>query len=126
MNPKRILVIDDERHMQRLIQFNLEKIGCQVQTAGSGDAALALLRQSPVDLVLVDLVMPGMDGFAIVRAIRADDQLRHLPVIMLTSRGQADTRSTAADLGISAFLTKPFSPIELVNEAGKLLTRASA
>jgi CheY-like chemotaxis protein len=121
MSAKRILVVDDERHMQRLIQFNLEKLDCTVQTAGSGTAALESLRSQPVDLLLVDLVMEEMDGFSIVRAVRELPHGKHLPVIMLTSRGQADTRQMAAELGIAAFLTKPFSPIELVNQARKLL-----
>jgi CheY-like chemotaxis protein len=121
MNAKRILVVDDERHMQRLIQFNLEKLGCTVQTTGSGEAALGLLQETPFDLLLIDLVMPGLDGFATVRALRAIPALQPLPVIMLTSRGQAETRATAAELGITVFLTKPFSPLELVNEARHLL-----
>jgi len=122
MNTKRILVVDDERHMQRLLQFNLEKAGCSVETAGSGEAALEILQKNPADLLLIDLVMPGLDGFATVRALRSRPEGRDIPVIMLTSRGQDDARSHASDLGISVFLTKPFSPIELVMEAKKLLS----
>ena len=121
MNPKRILVVDDERHMQRLLQFNLEKTGCLVDTAGSGEAALAIFDSKPVDLMLVDLVMEGMDGFATVREVRKRPAGQDIPVIMLTSRGQTTTRELAADLGIAVFLTKPFSPIELVAEAKRLL-----
>ena len=121
MNTKRILVVDDERHMQRLLQFNLQKTGCTVETAGSGAAALEIIDQNPIDLLLIDLVMPGMDGFATVREFRLRPNCREIPVIMLTSRGQADTREQAAELGITTFLTKPFSPIELVTEAKRLL-----
>ena len=121
MNPKRILVVDDERHMQRLLQFNLEKTGCVVETAGSGEAALEIFDQKSVDLVLIDLVMQTMDGFATVRELRKRPGGRDIPIIMLTSRGQTDTREHAADLGIAVFLTKPFSPIELVAEAKRLL-----
>ena len=121
MNSKRILVVDDERHMQRLLQFNLEKTGCAVETAGSGPAALAIIDSKPIDLLLIDLVMEGMDGFATVRELRKRDHGGDIPVIMLTARGQADTCHEASELGIAAFLTKPFSPIELVAEARKLL-----
>lgn len=121
MTPKRILVIDDERHMQRLLQFNLEKTGCIVDAAGSGEAALKLFANKPADLVLIDLVMETMDGFDTVRELRKCPGGGDVPIIMLTSRGQTDTREHAADLGIAAFLTKPFSPIELVAEARKLL-----
>ena len=122
MKSKRILVVDDERHMRRLLQFNLEKIGCTVETAGSGEEALAMLEKNPANLLLIDLVMPGLDGFATVRELRTRPGGADIPVIMLTSRGQDDTRINATDHGISVFLTKPFSPIELVMEAKKLLS----
>lgn len=121
MNQKQILVVDDERHMQRLLQFNLEKTGCKVHTAGSGEDALAFIQKNTVDLVLIDLVMPGMDGFETVGKLRGVPGGENIPVIMLTSRGQAATREQAGDLGVSVFLTKPFSPMELVTEAKKLL-----
>jgi len=121
MEKKRILVVDDERHMQRLLQFSLEKTGCIVETAGSGAEAIEKLRKNPPDLLLIDLVMPGMDGFATVRELRSFTGLTDLPVIMLTSRGQGDVREEAAELGIVSFLTKPFSPIELMGEARRIL-----
>ena len=118
---KQILVVDDERHMQRLLQFNLEKAGCLVDTAGSGEAALEIFDRKQIDLVLVDLVMQSMDGFETVRELRKRPHGRDIPIIMLTSRGQSDTREHAHDLGIAVFLTKPFSPIDLVAQAKKLL-----
>jgi len=121
MKQKRILVIDDERHMQMLLKFNLNKTGCIVDTAGGCDEALLKIGDTPPDLVLVDLVMPGMDGFATVRELRKLPGCGETPVIMLTSRGQVDAREQASNLGISVFLTKPFSPMELTREAGRLL-----
>ena len=121
MKSKRILVVDDERHMQMLLKFNLQKTGCIVDTAGGGVAALALIGENPPDLILVDLVMPEMDGFETVRELRKLPGCGETPVIMLTSRGQVDAREQAAHLGISVFLTKPFSPMELTKEAGRLL-----
>jgi CheY-like chemotaxis protein len=121
MEQKQILVVDDERHMQRLLQFNLEKTGCKVHTAGSGEEAVTFIEKNAVDLVLIDLVMAGMDGFETVGKMRLLPGCGNIPVIMLTSRGQAATRERADGLGVSAFLTKPFSPMELVAEAKKLL-----
>ncbi len=91
------------------------------KTTGSGEAALLLIEESPFDLVLIDLVMTGMDGFATVQELRKTKLGESIPVIMLTSRGQVDIRERASGLGVSTFLTKPFSPIELVAEAKKLL-----
>ena len=121
MQPKRILVVDDERHMQRLVQYNLQKTGCLVETAGSGEAALVSMQTHPADLIVIDVMMPGLDGFATVRQLRAMPQFVKTPIIMLTSRGQADIRDQASDLGISLFLTKPFSPLELITETKRLL-----
>ena len=121
MQKKRILVVDDERHMQRLLQFTLEKTGATVQMAGSGTEAIECLRKDPADLICLDLVMPGMDGFATVREIRKDPSLPSLPVIMLTSRGQNEAREQATGLGIVSYFTKPFSPTELIAEAKKIL-----
>jgi CheY-like chemotaxis protein len=115
MNKKRILVVDDERYMQRLLQFILEKTGATIETAGSGEAALAVLRRRPADLVVLDLVMPGLNGFDTVRAMRKEPDLEAIPVIMLTSRGPAEPRDKAASLGIVAYFTKPFSPMELTD-----------
>ncbi|MEI8341347.1 MAG: response regulator [Verrucomicrobiota bacterium] len=121
MQKKRILVVDDERHMQRLLQFTLEKTGAVVQTAGSGQEAIECLRTEPADLVCLDLVMPGMDGFDTVREIRNEPALKDIPVIMLTSRGWDETREKASGLRIVAYFTKPFSPTELIAQAKKIL-----
>lgn len=121
MEPKRILVVDDEKHMQRLLQFALQKTGCSVTTAGSGAAAIEALRETSADLLLIDLVMPEMDGFQTLREIRSYPALKSMPVIMLTSRGQVDIREQAAELGVVSFFTKPFSPVELIAEAKSIL-----
>ncbi|PTY02906.1 two-component system response regulator [Verrucomicrobia bacterium LW23] len=121
MKNKRVMVVDDERHMQRLLHFNLEKTGCIVLPAMSGEDALEKAAATTVDLLIVDVMMPGIDGFTTVRKLREVPGYEHLPIIMLTARGQADVREAAAGLGISDFLTKPFSPIELVTRARELI-----
>lgn len=120
MNGTRILVVDDERHMRRLLQFVLQKTGATVETAGSGAEGLERLKAEKFDLLLVDLVMPQMDGFSTLAQIRQVPGLEHLPVVMLTSRGEINARERAADLGVVSFLTKPFSPLELTAEVRRI------
>ncbi len=121
MDKKLILIVDNERHIQRLLQFTLEKTGAAVRMAGSGEEALKILTETPADLMLIDLVMPGMDGFATVRELRKNPALQQMPIIMLTSRGQSEAREQATELGIVAFYTKPFSPVELIAESRRIL-----
>jgi CheY-like chemotaxis protein len=121
MNTKRILVVDNEPHMQRLLEFTLRKSGATVQSAGSGGQALVLLRENPIDLMIIDYLMPGLDGFQVIRAIRDDSRLKDLPIIMMTSRGQTDVREAASGLGIAAFHTKPFSPTDLLADIKRIL-----
>ena len=113
MNAKTILVTDDEPHMRRLVQFNLAKLGHRIETASDGRAALARAAAGPIDLLIIDVVMGDFDGFATLRELRKLPGYTNLPVIMLTARGQSDTRELAEELGVNVFLTKPFSPIEL-------------
>lgn len=120
--PKRILVVDDEKHMLRLVQFNLSKLGCRIDTAQSGEEALEAVKTSPaVDLIIVDFSMPGMNGFETIQAIQALPDYANLPVIMLTARGHVEKAQEFETLNISSTLTKPFSPIELTNQARQLL-----
>jgi CheY-like chemotaxis protein len=118
---KIILVVDDQAHMRRLLAYAMRGLGARVVMVGSGAEAVAQAAAGRVDLLLVDVVMPEMDGFETVRAIKARPEHAQLPVIMLTARGQQETRDAAAILGVNRFLTKPFSPAELAVEAGKLL-----
>ncbi|GAB1487568.1 hypothetical protein MASR2M8_00070 [Opitutaceae bacterium] len=121
MNAKTILVTDDEPHMRRLVQFNLAKLGHRIETASDGRAALARAAAGPIDLLIIDVVMGDFDGFATLRELRKLPGYTNLPVIMLTARGQSDTRELAEELGVNVFLTKPFSPIELTKWVRSLL-----
>jgi len=118
---KRILVVDDQAHMRRLLAYALRGLGAHVITVGSGPEAVAAAAAGHVDLLLVDVMMPGMDGFETVLAIKSRPEHAALPVIMLTARGQQETRTAATELGVKRFLTKPFSPAELAAEAARLL-----
>lgn len=121
MEAKTVLVADDEPHMRRLLQFTLAKIaGVRVELAANGRAALDRLRATPVHLLIIDMMMPDLDGLATVRELRTEERFRELPVIMLTSRGQSELKLTATETGVNVYLTKPFSPIELAKTVRQL------
>jgi CheY-like chemotaxis protein len=121
MKPKVILITEDEAHMRRLLEFTLARTGQQLAMAVSGEEALARAQAAPIDLLVIDVGLPGMSGFVTVKAIKALPSYGNLPIIMLTARGQTDIRDEATQLGVRAFLTKPFSPTELATIALGLL-----
>lgn len=121
MNEKTILVTDDEPHMRRLLEFTLAKTKHTLAVATSGEDALARARAGKIDLLVIDVGLPGMSGFEAVEAIKGLPGNEQLPVIMLTSRGHPEIRDEAAKLGVRAFLTKPFSPTELAALAENFL-----
>jgi DNA-binding response OmpR family regulator len=124
LTEKTILLVDDEPHMLRLLQFALRKTGAKILEATGGRAALTQAAAHAVDLVVIDFMMPDLDGFATLRELRRDPKYAKVPVIMLTSRGQLELRDTAEGLGIELFLTKPFSPAELIQHVRRLLLGA--
>ena len=111
---KNILLVDDEEHMLRVLKFALRPISAYVHSVKRGDDAVAFLRDHPVDLVLLDYSMPGLDGVETLRVIRGLPGGDSIRVIMLTSRDQTSIRQDAVGLSVDAFLTKPFSPSDLV------------
>jgi len=119
--PYRILIIDDEPHMARLASYVLQTAGYDVLTAEDGRDGLEKLAQFKPDLVVCDITMPEMDGFEVVRTLRADPRWRHLPVIMLTARGQEQDVQRAQEVGANSYLTKPFSSRQLLGEVQRYL-----
>lgn len=115
-----ILVVDDEERMVRFVRLNLEHDGFQVISAYRGYQALDLLRQDIPDLVLLDVMMPDLDGFEVLRIIRENNTV---PVIMLTAKGEEDDRVKGLELGADDYITKPFSPRELVSRVKAVLRR---
>ena len=112
---RRVLVVDDEPYIGRIIQMKLEPGPYAVEVFQDGAAALDRLRtDQPVDLILLDIMMPHMNGFEVLSELRSLPQHRDTPVIMLTAKGHATDREQAATLGASDFLTKPFSPKKLL------------
>ncbi len=115
-----ILVVDDEERMARFIRLNLEHDGFQVVEAYRGMTAIQTLRDAMPDLVLLDVMMPDLDGFEVLKLIR---EVSSVPVIMLTAKGEEDDRVHGLELGADDYITKPFSPRELVSRVRAVLRR---
>jgi two-component system KDP operon response regulator KdpE len=120
---RRILVVDDEERMVRFIRLNLEHDGFQVVEAYRGAAAIENLRSSLPDLILLDVMMPDIDGFEVLHMIR---ETSSVPVIMLTAKGEEDDRVRGLELGADDYITKPFSPRELVSRVKAVLRRTES
>lgn len=114
MVQKRVLVIEDEPNISEAIRFILTRGGWQVEVEADGFAALNRLRTAPPDALILDLMLPDMDGFDILRHLRAEAPTRDLPVLMLTAKGQRTDRDLAAKLGVTRFMTKPFANADVV------------
>jgi len=121
-----ILVVEDEADIRDLVRYHLEQEGYAVEDADSGEKALERAATSPPALVVLDLMLPGTDGLEVCRRLRADDALRDVPVIMLTAKGTELDRVLGLELGADDYITKPFSPRELVARVRAVLRRASA
>lgn len=120
---RKVLVVDDEERMVRFIRLNLEHDGFQVVDAFNGKQALEKLRDETPDLVLLDVMMPDLDGFEVLKMIR---EVSNVPVIMLTARGDEDDRVRGLELGADDYITKPFSPREMVSRVKAVLRRTEA
>ena len=119
----RIVVADDDTDIRELVALKLSAMGHEVSAVGDGQAALDACRARRPDLVLLDVMMPGVSGLEAVRAIRADPDLRDLPVILLTARALESDVSSGFDSGADDYVTKPFSPRELASRVEALLAR---
>ncbi len=120
---RKILVVDDEERMVRFIRLNLEHDGFIVAEAFNGKQALQRLRDVTPDLVLLDVMMPDLDGFEVLEMIR---EISSVPVIMLTAKSEEDDRVRGLELGADDYITKPFSPRELVSRVRAVLRRTEA
>ena len=112
---KKILAVDDERHIVRLVQVNLERAGYEVVTANDGKEALEKVAAENPDLVVLDVMMPYMDGFEVLQNLRRDPSTRDIPVIMLTAKAQDADVFKGWQSGVDMYLTKPFNPMELLS-----------
>ena len=109
----RILIVDDDPHAVEILTRMLSREGYSCVSAPSGPTALQTLQQQPVDVILLDVMMPEMDGLQVCERLRADETLREIPVVLLTAKDDMETRSRGMALGVSEYLTKPVNKREL-------------
>jgi len=124
MNAKTVLVVDDEEAILELVELHLRKEGLGVYTAGSGEEALQVLRTHPVDLVILDLMLPGINGLEVCRRMKASEATAQLPVLMLSARSDETDIVVGLELGADDYVTKPFVPKVLVARVRALLRRS--
>jgi DNA-binding response OmpR family regulator len=120
--PLRILVADDDRVILRLLQVNFGLEGFDVQMATQGEEALQRAKDLCPDVILLDVMMPGLDGWEVVRRLKEVDTLARTPVILLSARAQDEDRQRGYDLGVAAYVTKPFDPARLIKLVRRLVS----
>ena len=121
--PKKILVIEDEKDIQELLQLYLKRDGYDVHIAKDGETGLRKASQERYDLVLLDLMLPHMDGLEICRNLRSQDQTADLPIIMITAKGEEADRIVGLEMGADDYITKPFSPREVLARVKAIFRR---
>ncbi|ROR32098.1 response regulator transcription factor [Inmirania thermothiophila] len=118
---KRVLVVDDEPNIVLSLEYLMRREGYEVQTAADGEEALARIREAPPDLVLLDVMMPGLDGYRVCEAVRADPALAGVRIVMLTAKGRDVERERGLALGADDYITKPFSTREVADKVRAIL-----
>lgn len=121
---KRVFIIEDDRDIVELVRYNLANEGFQVTAAYDGASGLGTVKKAPPDILLLDLMLPKLTGLEICREIRRDEALNRLPILMLTARGEEADRVVGLEMGADDYVTKPFSPRELIARVKALLRRA--
>lgn len=120
---KRILLVEDEPNIIVSLTFLLERAGFEIVTENNGQKALDSILSDPPDTVVLDVMLPGLDGFEILRRLREDPRVEQLPVLMLTAKGQREDRKKSLEFGADRFITKPFSNAEVVEAVQDLAAR---
>ncbi len=123
MAKEKILVVDDEADILELVRYNLSREGYHVTGTLTGEDALRKVRSDPFDLIVLDLMLPGMDGLAFTKSIKNDSRLRNIPIIMLTAKGEEADIVTGLELGAEDYITKPFSPKVMIARVRAALRR---
>jgi phosphate regulon transcriptional regulator PhoB len=122
--PIHILVVDDEADLLELVSYNLRKEGYIVDTASDGEKALSQIKKGPYALLILDLMLPGIQGMELCRIVRNDPKTARLPIIMLTAKGEEVDRVLGLEMGADDYMTKPFSPRELIARVKAVLRRS--
>jgi two-component system phosphate regulon response regulator PhoB len=125
MAREKILVVDDEQDVLELVRYNLEREGFRVDTAASGEEALRKAAAKPPDLIVLDLMLPGIDGLDVCHELKASGKTSHIPLVMLTAKGEESDIVAGLELGADDYVTKPFSPKVLTARIRRLLKRTA-
>ena len=124
MANERILIVDDEEDVLELVRYNLERNGYHIETATSGEQALAKTKKRLPDLIILDLMLPGIDGLEVCKILKSEVKTEGIPIVMLTAKGEEADIVTGLELGADDYVTKPFSPKILIARVRRLLHRA--
>ena len=124
MTKETILIVDDEEDIIELIKYNLKNEGYSILTAQSGEQAIKIAKLSLPDLIVLDLMLPGIDGLEVTRYLRSAEQTRDMPIVMLTAKGEESDIITGLELGANDYISKPFSPKVLVARIRAILRRS--
>ena len=125
MGKHKMLVVDDEPDIVELVSYNLKKEGFDVASAADGEEALSMIRRGNFDFLILDLMLPGIQGMELCRILRNDPKTAHIPIIMLTAKGEEVDRILGLETGADDYMTKPFSPRELIARVKAVLRRLS-
>ncbi|MFH1062186.1 MAG: response regulator transcription factor [Candidatus Omnitrophota bacterium] len=123
MTKQKILVVEDDKHISKLVKYNLEKAGFDCTLCITGEEGLADLAHQPADLVILDIMLPKIDGLETCRQIRQDKKLAHIPIVMLTAKSEEVDKIVGFELGADDYVVKPFSPRELILRVKAILKR---
>ncbi len=123
----KVLVVEDDRSIQMVLELVLTRMAkCQVLVASEGPQGLSMIQEHKPDVVLLDLMLPGMDGFEICERAKADEATRHIPIVFLTAQPQPASVARAMALGAAGYIVKPFDPIKIVDQINEALSRVQA
>ncbi len=126
MSKQKILIIEDEENIANLLAYNLDKADFKCAISSNGEDALARLKKDFFDFIILDIMLPKIDGLEVCRQIKKDDKLSHIPILMLTAKGEEIDRIVGFELGVADYVVKPFSPRELVLRVKAILKRSEA
>ncbi len=123
MATQKILIVEDDKHISKLVKYNLEKAGFDCTVTITGEEALEILDREAIDLIILDIMLPKMDGFETCKRIKQDKKLSHIPIAMLTAKGEEVDKVVGFELGADDYVVKPFSPREMLLRVKAILKR---
>lgn len=124
MSKKRILFVEDETDMMEMVKFRLEAAGFEVISASDGETGLDKTAKENPDLILLDVMLPKIDGFKVCRTLKSDEKYKHIPIVIFTARASEKEQKLGRDCGAEAYITKPFEPEALMGKISELLEQS--